>query len=406
MPLDRRPIWIGASIVVLVVAVLVGTGIFPVFKKRAPKTELTVWGLDSPSVWEPIVAQYHKDNPSVTVTYRALSAATYENDLVNGLATGQGPDIFMIGNAWLPKHGSKLAPAPANIITAAQADTLFPAAVSQDFAVASAVYALPLYMDTLALIYNRDTFDAKGVATPPTDWAGLQELSRRLGKGSVALGGSDATIEGASDILALLLMQSGAPMAGTDGKISFRGGEGALSFYAKFADPRSAYYAWDGKQPSAFRRFAAGNLPMLFGYHSEAAALAAANPALRIGIAPLPQNAGAAVNAPSYAGLAVWAKSAHPNEAWQFVKTLTAVPEKAGAYAAATNNPPALRALVSGFDANPFLATFARQTLTARSWPRRDEASARAALSAVIESVHGGAGAEQALREAEDALNR
>lgn len=406
MPLNRRFIIGIAFFSLLVFAVLLGTGVIPGFKKRTAKTELVVWGIDKSSSWEPIAAAYHEKNPAITVIYRELPAATYETDLVNGLATGNGPDIFMIGNAWLPKHGNKLFPAPQDIMPTARMDELFPAATLQDFTANGAVYALPLYMDTLALIYNKDIFDAKGIATPPKNWLDFQELVRKLGKNSAAIGGSGRTIESASDVVALLMMQSGAPMQDNDGAPSFKGGDDALAFYTKFGNPKSAYYAWDNKEPSAATRFAQGTLPMMFGYHSLTNALRAGFPALRIGVSPMPQSGTAqAVNHPSYAGLAVWSQSRNPVLAWQFIADVAASPEDSFAYLNLSNRPPALRALLSTFSEDPNRAVFAGQALTARSWPRRDEARASATISRMVESViRDGQTPSTAIRNADDDL--
>ncbi len=406
MPLNRRWLAIGGFLILLTLAFLVGTGVIPGFKRNIAKTELTIWGFDSPSVWSGIASGYHDANPAITVKYTQLSPDNYESLLVNGLATGQGPDIFMIGNAWLPKHGAKLAPTPQDIVSYAQADALFPAAVIQDFTANGAVYALPLYMDTLALIYNKDIFDAKGIALPPSNWLAFQELVRKLGKGSAGIGGSNRTMQNASDILATLMMQAGAPMAGSDGRTSFRGGEGGIAFYAKFADPRSSYYAWDNRLPSDIERFAQGSLPMMFGYHADVSAIREANPALRVGVTPMLQSSAIPLTVPSYAGLAVWSQSRNQAVAWAFIRDLTTIPDNAVAYASAINEPSALRATAGAYANDPYAGPFAGQILTARSWPRADESAARAILSAMIEAVNSGtADISQATQEAENRLN-
>ncbi len=406
MPLNRRFLAIGGFALLLIFGLLVGTGVIPGFKRSVVKTEITIWGFDNPSVWSDITSGYHSANPAITVKYVQLSPEEYENLLVNGLATGQGPDIFMIGNAWLPKHGNKLAPAPADIVSYAQADSLFPAAVMQDFTANGAVYALPLYMDTLGLIYNKDIFDAKGVALPPSNWLTFQELVRKLGKGSAAIGGTNRTMQNAADIVSVLMMQAGAPMVETDGRTSFRGGEDGLAFYAKFADPRSSYYTWDDRLPADIERFAQGSLPMMFGYHGDVSAIRRANPALRVGTSPMLQSSGAPLTIPSYAGLAVWSQSRNQAVAWAFIRDLTTVPENAMAYANAIGEPAALRATASAYANDPLMRAFAGQLLTARSWPRADENTARSILSAMIESVTSGLkSADQAAQEAANRLN-
>ncbi len=407
MPLEKKTLWIGIGFAtLLIVALLIATGAINLTKKAA-KVELTVWGFDTPAVWEKITSKYHRDNPTVTVTYRALPSTTYETDLLNGLATGKGPDVFMIMNPWLARHGNKIIPAPIENASAAMVDAIFPTAVTQEMTNSGAAYALPLYMDTYALIYNKDLFDKAGVTLPPNNWLALQDLAKKLGKNSLALGGSEATIEGASDIVALMMMQDNVPMTNRDGKAQLTGGEGALSFYTKFVNPKGGYYAWDNKLPTAFERFARGTLPVLFGTHAEVVALRKANPALRIGIAPLPQAPNAPVNLATYAGLSVWVGSAKPTEAWQFINDLTANPENALAYAAAANVPPVHRALIGQFENDPDVGVFVRQSLTARPWYRLNEGVARAAFSEMIELVtRGKATPQAAIRATEDSLNK
>ncbi len=407
MPVEKKTVWIAAGFgALLIVAILIATGAINLTKKTA-KTELAVWGFDSPAVWEKITTKYHQDHPAVTVTYRAIQPATYETDLLNGLATGNGPDVFMIMNPWLARHGDKMVPAPAEIATAATVDAAFPTAVTQELTNGGSVYALPLYMDTYALIYNKDLFDKAGVTLPPTSWLTLQDLVKKLGKNSLALGGHETTIEGATDILALMMMQDNVKMTDRDGKTRLTGGEGALSFYTKFTNPKGGYYAWDNKQPTAFTRFAQGTLPMLIGTHAEVVALRKANPALRIGVAPVPQAPQAPVNFATYAALSVWVGSAQPTEAWQFISNLTANPENALAYAASANVPPAHRSLIGQFENDPDVGIFVRQSLTARPWYRLNEAMAREAFSKMIESVTSGTmSPREAIRTTEDALNR
>jgi len=404
MPIEKKTLWIAVGFTaLLLVAILLATGTISLTKKTK-KVELTVWGFDTPRTWEKITTQYNAENPAMTITYRAISPLNYETELVNGMAAGTGPDIFMIMNTWLTRHGNKIAPAPQDIATTATVDALFPTTVAQEYTANGTAYALPLHMDTYALIYNKDIFDAAGITLPPNNWLALQDLVKKLGKNVIALGGSEKTIEGASDILALMMMQGGVPMTGSDGATKLTGGEGALSFYTKFASPKSGYYTWDNKAPSAFERFAQGKLMMLVGTHAEVMALRAANPALRIGIAPLPQVPDAPVNLATYAGLSVWIGSAQSKEAWQFIKDLTTTPENALLYATSANVPPAHRALIGQFENDPVVGVFVRQALTARPWYRANEGVTRQTFSDMIESVLKGTTITNALRATEQTL--
>ena len=49
-----------------------------------------------------------------------MTVDSYENDLRDALAAGNGPDVFLIHNSWLTKHQDKLSPAPDSVLTPKQ----------------------------------------------------------------------------------------------------------------------------------------------------------------------------------------------------------------------------------------------------------------------------------------------
>ena len=67
--------------------------------------ELTVWKpFEEQEALSPIFESYRKLHPNVNFHYVKKDVATYENELVNALASGTGPDIFSIHNDWLPQY--------------------------------------------------------------------------------------------------------------------------------------------------------------------------------------------------------------------------------------------------------------------------------------------------------------
>ena len=64
----------------------------------------------------------------------------------------------------------------------------FPSVVQSDFTIAptattTGIYALPLSIDTLAMIYNKDMFDSAGIATPPATWDDFEADISKLADG-------------------------------------------------------------------------------------------------------------------------------------------------------------------------------------------------------------------------------
>src|SRR4051812_28920757 len=90
-------------------------------KKTEPKAiTLTVYGLwEDDNLMRSALDGYKKLHPNVTVKYVFQSSQNYRSRVQTLVKEGQGPDIFMIHNTWVPmfiKTGS-LYPAPETIFS-------------------------------------------------------------------------------------------------------------------------------------------------------------------------------------------------------------------------------------------------------------------------------------------------
>ena len=108
-------------IIVLAVSLL-GSGCF----NRNPGTEptatdgpavtLTVWRVfEKPEVMNAVVSSTKTASQRHDQCSRK-NFADYELEAANAIATGTGPDIWMIRNDWLPKHAAKLQPMPDGLL--------------------------------------------------------------------------------------------------------------------------------------------------------------------------------------------------------------------------------------------------------------------------------------------------
>lgn len=408
----------GSVLFVVLLLVLVFAGVIPGLRGRgeeANREQVVVWGIfdDAQAIREAI-------GPGVPFTYEARPFETYEADLVNALAAGRGPDVFMVHNTWLPKHADKLAPLFSTAFTIANMRELFPTAVEQDFAPDNGfIYALPLSIDTLAMMYNKDMFDSAGIALPPKTWKEFEEiipaLRRTDSAGSVvraaaAIGGSTISVNRATDLVSALMLQGGVEMVDPNfGSATFaaRGGD-ALSFYLSFANPANRdVFTWNDQLPYSVDAFAEEKAAVIFNYSYLLAALNEKYPFLRVGVAPLPQPAGATrdVNYPNYWGYAVSKTSVKGNDGWRFVLDLTTNTEAARTYFEKTRRPAALRTLIQATLNDPALGVFAKQALTARSWPQVDNVFVEQAFSQMIQDVLSGQlTVREALEKAQSAI--
>ena len=192
-PTKNQIIIIGIAILAIIILVLIFIGILPGLKPSqtgtggggisngGQATELNFWGVEDESAIKPIIDSYLIVNPTLKIFYKQFNESNYEKNLIDALASGNAPDIIMFHNTWLPKHNGKIFPMPiSSEFSISQIRQLFPTVVEQDFTNSGNIYALPMYIDTLAFIYNKNYFDAKGVAVVPKNWNEFQYVISRL----------------------------------------------------------------------------------------------------------------------------------------------------------------------------------------------------------------------------------
>ncbi|MCX6813060.1 MAG: extracellular solute-binding protein [Candidatus Azambacteria bacterium] len=386
---------VSAIVVIILLLASVFFGILPGSRSTKPsQTTLEFWGLfDSSSVWQPVFDAYRKNNSNVYFNYVQMNPDTYEQDLIEALASGKTPDIIMFRSSWLPKHGNKVSPLSETLMTLRNFQETFPDVATVDFVSQNKIYALPVWTDVLAMFYNKDLFNTANVATPPKTWDDfiktVQKLSDKdkfgnLTKSGAAIGAAN-NINNAADILSLLMLQDGTKMISDDGTAAvfdqpitvgsetYKPGESALRFYTDFASSKSGAYTWNNKLPNSFNAFASGQTAIIFDYAVNMPRLKQAAPNLRLGIAPVPQLAGAAktVNYADFWGYSVPLASKNPEAAWNFLVFLTT--KDINQYFANTVSRPASRRdVLSEEQASPDLGVFAESILSATNWYRVD----------------------------------
>lgn len=379
---------------------------------------LIVWGLWQESTDMDVIGKAFEQQTGVKVNYKKISSvASYEKMLLEALAQGRGPDVFVIHHTWVEGKRGLLSPAPTDIIDERALGEEFVEVVKADTLRDNLVYALPTSVDTLALYYNKDILAAGGVATPPTTWDEMQRVVERVTKvsrlgvitQSALSAGAAANVNRAPDILQLLMLQSGLPLINTQGRAELATdvGERALTFYTDFSNKSKRVFTWDLQQDFSLDAFAAGKTAMMLNYSYHLPTITAKNPRLKFATAAMPHIAdGQVINFASYWPFAVSTTSRAPITAWRFVRFLTSK-EPAAALNKAQGVPPARRDSISDLNRDPLLGPFAEQALTATAWPRVDIVATDAIFNKMIDDVvTGAASIPESLTRAQDQLNQ
>ncbi len=283
---------------------------------------LTYWGLwEDDNLIKPLILEYQKQNPKITVSYVRQSLTNYRTRVQTQIREGVGPDVFRIHNSWLPMFQNDLAPAPGGILY----KNVFYPVVEESFVKNNQILALPVEIDGLALFYNEEMLNALG-GKPPKNWQEFIDLSTKMTvkdssgiKTAGAAIGSTGNVDHWSDLIGLLMLQQpGVDMI----NVATPAVAEIFRFYTGFViDPKRK--VWDTGLPSSTQMFASGRLGFYFAPSWRAYELRVANPNLKFKVAPVPQLSGRNVAYATFWAEAVSKNSKHPKEAWQFIKFLT-----------------------------------------------------------------------------------
>ncbi|MFA6024670.1 MAG: extracellular solute-binding protein [Candidatus Gracilibacteria bacterium] len=398
---------------------------------RKDPVTLTFYGLfENEEIYTPLIQAYESKNPHVTILYKKFTNPEEYLDLViNELAEGEGPDIFMLHNTLFPKHYKKLTPAPQDFITADLFRSLFVSIAGDEMIIpdeagVERVWGLPLYIDTLALYYNDDHIEEAlpSQGRPSSTWEGIKndvvQLNRqdqsfeRFERAGIALGRADNILR-AFDILALMMLQYKVNFYTEDLKEVVLAQDPnaltALQLYTSFALPTQKHYSWNkvlADTESAEKElttFARGKLSMLLGYSYAYADIVNEINRLKaegedaidlesIKIQEAPQVYDPETSAEtreayaSYFVPAVSRTSKHAEEAWDFLAEMV-TEENLRYYNEKTHKPSALRSLIDEQMADPLYGAFAAQVGYAESFPMADAEAYQTAFLNAIEQV-------------------
>ena len=401
---------IGSIVLGFLVLLFIISIIWP--KQVSKRASLTIWGTyDEATAFNELISNYRKQNTSISIKYEYKNPATYEEDLLRAYAEDKAPDIWLMQNTWLPKYKSIITEMPNTLDKDLPFTTFkdsFVDVVEKDFSDNSKIYGLPLYVDTLAMFYNKDYFNSAGISAPPEIWDELitdvdilekKDQWGNIQRAGVAMGTAE-NINRATDILELLMLQNGTQMvndartmATFDENIrkdneTYYPGRDALRFYTDFANPSKRTYTWNKEMRYSIDAFIEGKTAIMFNYAHQISTIKARAPYLNFGIAPMPQINGRSfdINYANYWGFVVSKKSKAPEEAWKFMIYLTQK-DVIKKYLEKTDKPTARRDLVDWQKNDLELGVFAKQSLTAQSWYQIDNAKIETIFSNAIDSV-------------------
>ena len=204
----------------------------------AGDTVLRFWamGREGEVVTE-LMREFERAHPGIRVNVQQLPWTAAHEKLLTAFAGGTMPDIWQLGNTWIPEFVALKALEPLDRYLAAssvvQADDYF-AGIWDTNQVGGMLYGVPWYVDTRLLFYRRDLLQRAGFSTPPKSWDDWRQMLAALARD----GRSDRRaillpLNEVEPLLALALQQEEPLLreGGRWGNFRSAGFRRALSFY-------------------------------------------------------------------------------------------------------------------------------------------------------------------------------
>jgi ABC-type glycerol-3-phosphate transport system substrate-binding protein len=263
---------------------------------------VTVWGVLPYVQVKSLFDTLQLQNKGLRLTYEYKEPEKLQTELVNALASGKGPDVFMMSPGEVAENIDRLYIVPyENYPSGAYKNTFIDA--GDIFLTTQGVLAFPLFVDPMIMFYNRDILTSNYITKPPATWDELAQKvpvltqkddAGKIKQSTIALGTTN-NISHARDLIVLKMLQLGNPITvqQADGWAAIPNANNALATtldwftsYGRSTDPN---YSWNPSLPKDRDYFTAGNSAFYLGYPTELATIRQKNPNLNFAITMTPQ---------------------------------------------------------------------------------------------------------------------
>lgn len=279
---------------------------FPGSKDDVNYGEVTFWGTIPAQVMTKIVGDATRNQKAIKINYVYKSKETISQDLVQALARGEGPDLFMLPQDQLLGTLDKISLIPYKTYS----ERAFKDTFIEDgelYLKSQGIVGIPFVVDPMVMYWNRDILTSAGIVSPPQRWAQFYEMAPKvvvrdqqnnLTRSFVPFG-EYQNVTHAKDLISMLILQSGNSIVIQEGGIlhvdialdssALSPSARSISFFTEFSRKEKDVYSWNRSLPDSRSAFEAGDLALYFGYASEYSAIHERNPHLNFDIASMPQ---------------------------------------------------------------------------------------------------------------------
>lgn len=401
-----------------VVAVMVFGGFLPGYKDKgggsAKAEKVSLWGTFPRQKISSVISVLNREKQNVfNIGYTEVPDGSYEEEVVNALASDKGPDMWIISQDMVLKNKDRIFPMPfSQTYTRRNFFDNFIDAGGLFLDGDSGAIGMPFLIDPIILYWNKDLFASAGISRAPRYWDEFIENAKTLTikneAGNITQSGAAmgefSNVVNAKEILSALIMQSGNPISEADERGNFRiiidkknssgarPAESAINFFNQFSNPNKDAYAWNKALLKSDAMFAKGSLAMYFGYASDMESIRNKNPHLNFDIAEMPQikNSGSKITFGKIYAIAALKNSIKTQS--KLTAVLSAIfnltsKQSTQSFSEVLGLSPARRDALSESSSDAYFSLLNKVSLVSRAWLEPDSGEVNVIFKNMAESV-------------------
>jgi ABC-type glycerol-3-phosphate transport system substrate-binding protein len=413
-----QTIILGVFGVFTVIAVMIFSGFINIPDKgdvAGAEGRVIVWGVLDQGVMGSVFKDFKTDYEDLDVIYIQKDKDSFNQELLEALASGTGPDLFLLSQDLILKYQDRVFPVPYTTFPERTFTDNFVQA-SNLFLSTEGLVAFPIVIDPLVMYYNRNLLENEGIVVPPTKWDEFFKIAPQLTKfndnlsirkSGVALG-EVLNIDHAKEIISMLFLQLDNSIVVRQGEEyipvlqdpfnpSKRTGEQVLTFFTEFSNPLNDIYSWNKSLPRSKDMFLAGDLAIYFGFASELLDIQRKNPNLNFDIAAVPQkvNTETIITFGNVYGLAISKQSQNSTGAFIVASTIANDSRYAQIISERFFLPPVKREILLQGSQDYYMGLMYNEALHSRAWLDPDDKKTDEIFADMVEDVISGKENEQ-----------
>jgi len=154
--------------------------------RQAPSTSKTIefWALGAEGEFvQKLLPDFYALHPEMTVNIQMIPWTAAQEKLITAFASGNLPDVFQLGNTWIPQFSALFALEDlgrwvdsSKVINRRE----YFEGIWDTNMMDGRLYGIPWYIDTRVLFYRTDVLRRAGYDTAPRTWDDFLDVSRKI----------------------------------------------------------------------------------------------------------------------------------------------------------------------------------------------------------------------------------